>query len=461
MHILNRPAKYTSVTGLSQSPAPTQDVQVHGHIYSVVGLILLSLAVLLTTFADRLTAFALGSGVLLNAPPDRPGLNVFAVFGPLIALALPMSFLNSLFWRDGRIWLVLQLLLRSLMATTLCFPSIKLCLSNYSPHLTALLIASIFLGSQMTLASVLTLLRQCTIRPLPYLAALGSSFFMAQGLAVNLAAAVTTTASDNLLFDPVDGLKVVSACAYAAASWLFIVSFDKLNQAKVREDFNRQALAQLTPAAEREQIREREQAREQEQEKQHQDWWQLCRYLAATAILFLPLFAPLFASLLFALQGQQAGLLPMSQLCGNLSFACAFGAIFSIFLNRLARKRTILQVVALAALILFSSGAICRHYSLSYFSLTAMAALAGLLAPDWYHHLFTHVSEKGMQRFLAGKDTLLIAAYCLISVPLAGSLATVSSLYFLKELNLVGAVLSMLAILTAPLMLSVLGQSEK
>ena len=148
----------------------------------------------------------------------------------------------------------------------------------------------------------------------------------------------------------------------------------------------------------------------------------------------------------------------LNQLCAHLSYACAFGSIFSIYLPRLARKRIILQVVAAFALALYASGTISHSYMLSYFSLAAMASIAGLLSPDWYHHLFTHINEKQIQHFLAAKDTILVSIYCLICIPLAQTLTVVSSLYFLKELNLIGAVLTGCAVLTAPLMISVVGK---
>lgn len=433
MHILKTPTKYT-FEGSAQG--------IHSHLYSPAGLTLLSLAVGLSTFADRILGVSLGAGVILSAPPDLPGLNVAMVFGPLIALALPLSIAgNALFSKERRLWLLIQLLGRCLLAVVLCFPSIKQLLAA-TPLSTAMVIALIFLGSQLSLATALAQLRQFTVRPLPYLAASSAAFFLAQGLAMSIAPQLLNQTSD-----------MQAACAailYLLASWLFIKAFEILAQIRVKEDFNREALA----------IAEEIDPNELLPAEHDLSWWQLARYLVATAVLFMPLFAPTFAALLFALQGQQAGSLILSQLCANLSYSCAFGSLFSIYIGRLARKRIILQVVAATALLLFSGGAIGHNFALSYGSLTAMAAIAGLLSPDWYHHLFTHVSSNQIQHFLAGKDTAMVSAYCLICIPLANSLTTVSSLYFLKELNLIGAVLTLLAVLTAPLMLSVLNQSQ-
>jgi len=170
--------------------------------------------------------------------------------------------------------------------------------------------------------------------------------------------------------------------------------------------------------------------------------WQLARFLLATVALYLPLFAPLFVSLLFSIECNQAGSLIISTLSTNLSLACAVGAVLSIFLNRLARKRIILQVIALAAVTLYALGAWSHNYMTCYATLTATAAIAGLILPDWYHHLLTH--------FLAAKDTILVLIYALCSIPIEQTLAVVSSLYFLKELNLLGAALTALSIILAP-----------
>ena len=241
---------------------------------------MLSLAVLLSTYADRMLALSLGASIVLMPPPETLGFNYGALFGPLIALALPLSLAaGGVFGRQRQHWLLIQLLWRALAAVALCLPSVKNFLA-YNGQDTALLIAMVFLGSQLTLATALALLRQFTVRPLPYLAAASAAFFLAQGLAMS---------SQTVLLEPTGGLNNGLACAsYLLASWLFINAFDILAGLKNREEFNRQALA-IAEAMPQQELSQAGALK----------WWQIARYLMATAVLFMPLFAPPFAAFLF------------------------------------------------------------------------------------------------------------------------------------------------------------------
>ncbi len=63
------------------------------------------------------------------------------------------------------------------------------------------------------------------------------------------------------------------------------------------------------------------------------------RLLAATTLLYTPLYVPIMLSLFYALQGYQTGTLTFAQLAANGTLAFSVGAFGSIFLHHLAESR--------------------------------------------------------------------------------------------------------------------------
>lgn len=292
-------------------------------------------------------------------------------------------------------------------------------------------LSTIFLIGQLTLASTLVQLRTSASRPLPYLSFIIAGFFAGQWAAFYVAPQV--------VLRPISDFSLGLLCLYTISIGSSYCGWKSLAAFKEREDSVRQVIASVDNHFPKQVVDMRP--------------WQLARFLAATVALYLPLFAPMFVSLLFSIECNQAGTFMISNLSASLSLACAGGAVLSIFLSRLARKRVILQVVTMASLALYLLGAWSHTWFVCYATLTAMATIAGLILPDWYHHLLTHLSLKQLPHFLAAKDTILVLVYALCSIPIEQTLAVVSGLYFLKELNVLGAGLTVVAILLAPVVL--------
>ncbi|MFA7340665.1 MAG: hypothetical protein WC028_28025 [Candidatus Obscuribacterales bacterium] len=292
-------------------------------------------------------------------------------------------------------------------------------------------LSAIFLLGQLTLAATLIQLRTSASRPLPYLSFIIAGFFAGQWAAFYIAPQVVS--------QPMSDFSIGLLFLYTVSILASFFGWKSLATYKEREDSVRQVIASV----------------DHQFPSQATDMrpWQLARFLAATVALYLPLFAPMFVSLLFSIECNQAGTFMISNLSASLSLACAGGAVLSIFLSRLARKRVILQVVTMASLALYLLGAWSHTWFICYATLTAMATIAGLILPDWYHHLLTHLSLKQLPHFLAAKDTVLVLIYALCSMPIEQTLAVVSGLYFLKQLNVLGAGLTAVSILLAPVVL--------
>ena len=344
-------------------------------------------------------------------------------------------------------WIAASVLLRALIPLTSALPAARELLCGSQPAV-GMTLSGVFLLGQLTLATTFVQLRATASRPLPYLCLLTCGFFLGQWAALRLAPYLVSQ-------PPGENFNLLLGGTYAAATALAYLGFKCLQDFKDKEDLARLAIAQQetedddvknSPLIAKAPLTLSLTVAEMRP-------WQLARFLLATVALFLPLFAPIFITLLFSIECNQAGTLIISTLSANLSLACAVGACLSIFLNKLARKRIILQVIALVALTLYFFGAWSHNSVICYTTLTAMAAIAGLILPDWYHHLLTHLSLRQLPHFLAAKDTILVLIYALCTIPVEKTLAVVSSLYFLKELNLLGAGLTVVSILLAPLVL--------
>ena len=395
-------------------------------------IVLIACFVFTSTLADRVIAVNLGATTVFLGPGgENLGLGAAFIFLPLVVFALPLSLAASSFFSKERLhWLNLTIFVRALIPLTSTLVVAKDFFAGSQPAV-GITLSTIFLLGQLTLAATLVQLRTSASRPLPYLSFIIAAFFAGQWAAFYVAPQVIS--------QPISDFSLGLLSLYAIAIGTSYYGWKSLATFKQREDSVRQVIASV----------------EHHFPSQAADMrpWQLTRFLAATVALYLPLFAPMFVSLLFAIECNQAGTFMISNLSASLSLACAGGAVLSIFLNRLARKRVILQVVTVASLALYLLGAWSHTWFICYATLTAMATIAGLILPDWYPHLLTHLSPKQLPHFLAAKDTILVLVYALCSVPIEQNLAVVSGLYFLKELNLLGAVLTAVAILLAPVVL--------
>ena len=344
-----------------------------------------------------------------------------------------MSLASSSFFAKRRLfWLLFTIAVRALIPLTSALAVASDFFAGSQAAVGATL-SAIFLLGQLTLAATLVQLRASATRPLPYLSLIIAGFFAGQWAAFYAAPQIVSMSMAN------NDISLALIFLYAFAIGACYFGFKSLARFREKEDLARNAIASVEHHI--------------LAEAEDMPPWQLARFLAATVALYLPLFAPMFVSLLFSIQCNQAGTFMISTLSASLSLACAGGAVLSIFLSRLARKRVILQVVTLASLALYLLGAWSHTWFICYATLTAMATIAGLILPDWYHHLLTHLSQKQLPHFLAAKDTVLVLVYALCSIPVEQTLAVVSGLYFLKELNVLGAGLTAVAILLAPLVL--------
>lgn len=405
----------------------------NAHDWKAIALI--ASFVFASTLADRIIALNLGATTVFLGPEgENLGLGAAFIFLPLVVFALPVSLavssFSANFTKKRLLWLNLTIALRALIPLTSTLVLAKDFFAG-SQSSVGITLATIFLLGQLTLASTLVQLRTSASRPLPYLSFIIAAFFAGQWAALYLAPLIVS--------EPISNFSLALLFLYSLAIGSSHYGWKSLAKFKDKEDLVRQAIASV----------------EHHTPSQAADMrpWQFARFLTATVALYLPLFAPMFVSLLFAIECNQAGTFMISNLSASLSLACAGGAVLSIFLSRLARKRVILQVVTLASLSLYLLGAWSHTWFICYATLTAMATIAGLILPDWYHHLLTHLSQKQLPQFLAAKDTILVLIYALCSMPIEKTLAVVSGLYFLKELNVLGAGLTAVAILLSPIVL--------
>ncbi|CAN5605398.1 hypothetical protein BH11CYA1_BH11CYA1_42190 [soil metagenome] len=384
--------------------------------------------------ADRVIAINLGATTVFLGPGgENLGLGAAFIFLPLVVFALPMSLASSSFFAKHRLfWLNFTISLRALIPLTSGL-AVATDFFAGSQAAVGVTLSAIFLLGQLTLAATLVQLRASATRPLPYLSLIIAGFFSGQWAAFYAAPQIVSISISN------SDISIALVLLYIIAIASCYFGFRSLAQFREKENLARNAIAIVENHVQAEPADMRP--------------WQLARFLGATVALYLPLFAPMFVSLLFSIQCNQAGSFMISTLSASLSLACAGGAVLSIFISRLARKRVILQVVTVASLALYLLGAWSHTWFVCYATLTAMATIAGLILPDWYHHLLTHLSQKQLPHFLAAKDTVLVLVYALSSIPIEQTLAVVSGLYFLKELNVLGAGLTAVAILLAPLVL--------
>jgi hypothetical protein len=159
-------------------------------------------------------------------------------------------------------------------------------------------------------------------------------------------------------------------------------------------------------------------------------------------------------SLFYALQGYQTGTLTFADLAAKGALALAAGACASIFLHHLASRRRVLQTMAAATILLATMGGLTYSYDISLFCLMAVTAIAGFLTPDWENHLLSVLRPEVIAPFFAARNTTVLVLIALLSPTVERTLAAVSALYVLKELNILILATALLAILIAPFILA-------
>lgn len=174
-------------------------------------------------------------------------------------------------------------------------------------------------------------------------------------------------------------------------------------------------------------------------------------------LMSLPAIALLTACSIFAVQGQVVQtsaqvVLPMSELAAGLSLSFAAGALLSPFIEQRLSIKKLWLVMSLLSLSLYLSGAICKGSSLAVFCLYASAALTGATAIGEEARFLGGLSQSGNSGVIISlRNVGVLFLSALIAIYLEENLSLVSSLYFLKELNAVGAVVVVASLLMAPI----------
>ena len=447
-------------SGIDRQQAPAgRNVLEFSH-FQVSTAVYLFAGVFLFTLVDRFVALYLGGSTIFVAPPPNfdqalplpletgfqpiqdlgSTLKAFAIalnqsagasLLLLIALAFPISTIfGKNLHKTAAVTAGLLITSRMLIPLLLCIPATRELLTSDAQGI-KIALSLVFVLVQTTMVALFTVLAKLASRPLPYLSALATGFFSAQAFALGLAPYIVNNAQTQTAGWLIAGLSLVSL--YLTAKAIF-----RLHKSRLKEDFALEAMVSIGEPRPR-LIIER---------------GKTIRFLLATVFLFLPLYAQLVISTMLAVQAGMVGNLTMADLSLKLSISCAIGCLLSPFLHHLARKRIILQSMAVFLLFFYSIGALCHHFDLAIMSLAMVAGLAGLILPDWYHHLLVHLHKEQVPSFLAAKDSLIMLTLISLAIPIENHLPTVSALYLLKELNLIGLILTLFSVCVTPVMLA-------
>lgn len=149
------------------------------------------------------------------------------------------------------------------------------------------------------------------------------------------------------------------------------------------------------------------------------------------------------------LSGQESQ--PLTELAAKLITAFSLGALLApIIENRIEQKKLWL-FSALLTLSLYLAGALARESALSSFSLVTAAALTGSLATIEEARFLRNLPRLRQTSVLCLRNAHVLLFAALPAVFLERSLPLVSHLYFLKELNVAGAVISTMALAGTPM----------
>jgi hypothetical protein len=407
-------------------------------------LALLSLAAFLSSAADRLLQLKLGSISVFLAPGgDNLGAGVMYMLLPMALLLVPIAlFFNN---PDKRLkYLQTTMLLKALMALVLSLELSREFLSQGGPRV-GYSLSLIFLAGEWTVICMVVYLSQRAPRPLIYLSVLAAAYFSGQTLALVLAPYVVSRPFTNT-FAIFSG--VLYVVAFYAAKCCQNHKFASIPLGSTIGD-DAQLLRGAGPPAADYGSPDRSTAA-----TASTGTTAICRLLAATVLLYTPLYVSLMLTMFYALQGYQAGTQTFADLAAKGAVAFALGACASIFLHHIASRRRVLQTVAAATTLLAALGGLSYSYDISLFTLLAVTGMAGFITPDWENHLLSVLPPKALGPFFAARNTIVMILIALFSPTVERTLAAVSALYVLKELNILILATALLAVLTAPLLLA-------
>jgi|GEM_PF-700496 len=394
-------------------------------------LFLLSLAAFLSSVADRLLQLKLGSISVFLAPGgDNPGAGVAYMLLPMALLLVPIS----LFFNNGQKrlrYLQVTMLLKAAMALIFSLDITREFLSLGGERI-GYSLSLIFLAAEWTVICMVVYLSQRAPRPLIYLSVLASAYFCGQTLTLKLAPYIVSQPFTNTF---AASTAVLYIAAYYAAKRCQRRQLTYISPFELSADLQPALHPELN-------------------DNLHHNPSGTLRLLAATVILYVPLYTGLLISLFFALQGYQAGTLTFADLASKACGAFALGACASIFLHHLASRRSVLQIVAVMTIVLAAVGAFTYSFDISHLTLMAVSALAGFITPDWENHLLSVLRPNFLAPFMAARNTLVMVLIALLTPPIERTLAAVSALYVLKELNILILVTALTAVFMAPLLLA-------
>ncbi|MBU6455294.1 MAG: hypothetical protein KGS72_26220 [Cyanobacteria bacterium REEB67] len=407
-------------------------------------LFLLALAAFLSAAADRLLQIKLGAiSVFIGPATDNIGSGLTYMILPMALLLVPIA----LFFNDAakRLnYLQGAMLLKALLAIVLSLDLTRQFLSEAS-YLVGYALSMIFLAGEWTVICMVLYLSERAPRPLIYVSALGASYFLGQTAALVLSPYVVSRPFSNTF---AAAISIIYLIAFYAAKCCQHQRFAG------RQAFERRAIEAKLGANRETNLEAKIEPEDAEISSGHYRTASgLGRLLAATTILYTPLYLGLLLPLFYALQGYQVGTLTFAHLAAKGAMAFALGACASIFLHHLASRRRVLQIVAAGTVCLATAGALSYSYDISLFTLLAVQTLAGFITPDWENHLLSILPLRTQGPFFAARNTLVMVFIALLSPPVERTLAAVSALYVLKELNILVLAAALFAMLLAPLLL--------
>ncbi|MBK8222244.1 MAG: hypothetical protein IPK73_14570 [Candidatus Obscuribacter sp.] len=149
------------------------------------------------------------------------------------------------------------------------------------------------------------------------------------------------------------------------------------------------------------------------------------------------------------LSGQQCQ--PLTELAAKLITAFSLGALIAPIIENRVEQKKLWLFSALLTLSLYLAGALARESALSSFSLVTAAALTGSLATIEEARFLRNLPRRRQASVLCLRNAHVLLFAALPAVFLERSLPLVSHLYFLKELNVVSAVIATMALAGTPM----------
>nr|MBP6594566.1 hypothetical protein [Candidatus Obscuribacter sp.] len=182
-------------------------------------------------------------------------------------------------------------------------------------------------------------------------------------------------------------------------------------------------------------------------------------------LMSLPAMCLLICTSLFAIQGLQIGQsgsisLTLTNVACKLTVAFAIGALMAPLIEHRIEQRKLWLLASLLCLSLFAAGALAKDSALSYFSIFTATALTGSLATIEESRFLQNLAPRTLGLTISLRNAHVLLLSGLIAIPIERSIPLVSSLYFLKELNVQSVVIASVSLAIAPIVI-VLGSRWK